>query len=115
MLTGTFYFKITPSGNLIGEYSHRNSPSRRSYAEAATRISHDSGWVGKYKTTWCEGEGPDFHTESATLIISEPEGAVELFTVRWHKSAQPDAEVMFNGEAMLCDGMLVGDYNDLKT
>jgi len=108
MLIGRFYFKITPSGNLIGEYSHRNPSSQGSFAEAATRSSPGSSWVGDYRTVWCEG--PSNSAESAYLKITQ--SASGVFSVLWCESLQPNAKVIFDGEAILCDGMLVGDYHD---
>ena len=106
MLIGRFYFKITPSGNLIGEYSNRSSSSLGSFAEAATRISEGNGWIGDYQSTWCEA--PNFAVASARLKITQVNA--DIFIVKWYDSAEPNPKTLFDGEAMVCDGMLIGDY-----
>ena len=107
MLIGRFYFKRTATGNLLGEYSHRRSATRSVYAEAATRTSAGRGWEGTYRTVW--REEPNFAPVFATLKISQAEGSTILFKVEWFNEAN-EADRIFEGEAMECDGNLIGDY-----
>lgn len=107
MLIGRFYFKRTATGNLLGEYSHRGSASRSVYAEAATRTRAGRGWEGTYQTVW--REEPNFTPVFARLEISQAEGSTVLFKVEWFDDANA-ARRIFEGEAMECDGNLIGDY-----
>lgn len=107
MLIGRFYFRQTANGNLLGEYSHRTSKSRSVYAEAATRTAGVKGWIGEYRTVW--REEPNFTPSSALLKISHAEGSASLFQVRWFDERNP-GRLLFEGEAMECEGNLVGDY-----
>lgn len=107
MLIGRFYFKRTATGNLLGEYSHRRSDPRLVYAEAATRTSEGRGWEGTYRTVW--REGPNFTPVFARLEIRQAEGSTALFKVEWFDEASA-ARRIFEGEAMECDGNLIGDY-----
>lgn len=107
MLIGRFYFKLTSNGNLVGEYSHRDPSSQRCYAEAATRTSPGGiGWCGEYRTTWCEG--PSFEVVSAWLKIEAV--TAQIFVVRW-LDGKDQNQPLFYGEAMICDGILMGDYS----
>ena len=106
-LIGRFYFKKTANGNLVGEYSNRHAASVRSYAEAASRISSGSDWIGDYVTTWCEA--PNNECFSAKLQITARPHCVGIFSLRWDSVS---GSRLFSGEAMLCDDMLVGDYTD---
>lgn len=102
---GRFYFKMTANGNLVGEYSHRDSTPTRCYAEAATRISDDTGWTGRYITTWCEA--PKCQCESAELSIqARPNG---IYALEWMGDK---GKRLFSGEAMRCNDTLVGDYTN---
>lgn len=105
-LIGRFYFKKTANGNLIGEYSNRDPNSKRIYAEAATRTGGGSEWIGEYKTTWCEAA--DHNCLSADLKIAPKRECGGLFILRWYSPG--GSRLLFYGEAMLCDDMLVGDY-----
>jgi len=107
---GRFYFKKTANGNLIGEYSNCHPLTTRSYAEAATRTSSGSDWVGDYTTTWCEA--PNNRCVSAKLEIRTKPDCVGIFVLRWNSGSGPNGKPLFSGEAMLCDDMLIGDYTN---
>jgi hypothetical protein len=57
-LIGRFYFKLTDSKNLIGEFS--NNTSKRNYTESADldhRKPDDAKFIGEYFSTWHEENG----------------------------------------------------------
>lgn len=101
---GRFYFKLTESGNLVGEYSHWAIPENR--PESALRMKSDTPptFAGTYTSCWFEPQ--EGEPVSATLTIDKRTPAV--FTLHWK---MPRNE--FRGEGMLCDGVLVGDYEQM--
>jgi hypothetical protein len=106
LLIGRFYFKKTDHGNLIGEYSNRHGNESRVFAEAASRMTTGTGWIGKYLSSW--HESPRGPAEWAELSIKRKPGNSGVFVLSWKRGN----EELFVGEAMQCDGMLVGDYSD---
>jgi len=100
---GRFYFKKTDSGNLIGEFSNNHHNLRPSTESADLLVeSQQDGFIGVYHTTWQEGGIPFI----AELHISAKNENRLILSLQWcirGKSA-------FEGEAMLCDGMLIGNY-----
>ena len=116
-LIGRFFFKKTDNGNLIGEFS--NNPGSGISTESADLIPDSAilkenadlkegyangGFVGEYNSTWQEDGKPHF----AKLKIFIKTGSHKLFTLEWHRGKQ----LIFEGEGMLCDGILIGDYHD---
>ena len=103
---GRFYFKKTTNGNLLGEFS--NHAERDVFTESSDLIAPAPGaksdYEGKYASHWREGEEAFF----AELSITKRSTA--LFRLKWF--GRGDAG-NFEGEAMLCDNMLVGDYNSV--
>jgi len=113
-LLGRFYFKRTINGNLLGEYSNSDSNCKRSYAEAANVIASDTKastdslltFVGSYHTVW--HDEPYAPCAAARLEITAKQNCTNLFLVSWKDIGS--GAVLFTGEAMLCDDILVGDY-----
>lgn len=107
-LTGRFLLRLTNSGNLIGEFS--NNTSNGPQTESADRIappSSDAGkatFVGEYRSTWREETTAMF----ALLAISAKPHTDNIFKVLW--SEDETRTPLFEGEAMLCEGMLIGNY-----
>ena len=105
-IIGRFYFKLTDAGNLIGEYS--NSAGTRSLPESAMRKdgSEVGGFVSSYMSTWFE---PSAGAGVAALLKIEPKSeSSDLFELTWCEIAGNSD--LYKGEAMLCDGMLIGNY-----
>lgn len=100
---GRFYFKRTSNGNLLGEFS--NNFSSGAATESSDLIGESNGFIGEYNSTWCEGSTPCF----ARLSITAKPGCKGIFRLEWRHSPYD-----FDGEAMLCDDMLVGDYRHVK-
>ena len=109
-LNGRFYFKLTDSKNLIGEFS--NQDCRKNYTEGAVLKlrNHDDGkFVGEYFSTWYE-ESPDIAVLAELKIEQKPK-CENIFSLEWRVDKKP----AFWGEGMLCDGILIGNYrNSLK-
>jgi hypothetical protein len=106
-LGGTFFFKITDSGNIIGEFS--NSDCDRTYTESADRTlphSYDGKFTGSYITTWQENEEPQL---SHLTIL--PKNGHKVFSLEWKDK---HGKSMFTGEGILCDNILIGNYQGAK-
>lgn len=111
-IIGRFYFKKTVNGNLQGEYS--NDHTDQSYTESAIRINLNNDepknhkefdYSGVYNTSWVESE--KFQCFSARLEIIAKPSCLNIFSLKWSKKTN---EVLFEGEAMLCDNILIGNY-----
>ena len=112
LLIGRFYFRLTDSGNLIGEYSN-NQCEERNYTESAIRIdqeSHAEPFVGKYRSTWCEANGTKHFL--AELDIRKKSKDVFLLEWRFVENGKVHSKPHFFGQGMLCGGMLIGNYWD---
>lgn len=98
-IIGRFYLKQTTNRNLLGEFS--NNKSGEIFTESADLMPEETGdnYVGKYCSTWREGTAAIF----ADLSISK---SGQLFKLKWETSSN----LKYEGEAMLCDNTLVGNY-----
>ncbi len=108
-VTGRFYFKKTDNGNLQGEYS--NNFTTKVYTESATIISDYTGknnFVGSYNASWVESN--EIESFSACLEINKKENSINIYSLIWKHSEN----ILFTGEAMLSDGMLIGNYQNQK-
>ncbi len=105
MIKGRFYFKRTTSGNLIGEFSHHRM--KENSTEGANRTSPDKGsFDGTYITTWSDNSTPQI----AQMVITPKSGCTNIFTVEWTNLTSH--KIIFLGEGMIVDGMLIGDYRN---
>jgi hypothetical protein len=100
---GRFYFKQTSNGNLLGEFSNSGSQSWTESADATG--STTCNFVGSYQSSWQES-GASFFAE---LTIAPKANCHNLFSLEWKRSGT----LIFKGEAMLCDDILVGDYQSI--
>jgi len=97
-VTGSFYFKLTVNGNLIGEFTNNHSDGIT--VEAANRNDVGNSFIGNYQTSWREG-----NTYSADLSITFRENSNQLkFELLWKGTN------IFRGEGFLVDGILIGHY-----
>ena len=106
---GRFYFKLTTSGNLLGEYS--NQLMARNEPECSSRVHGElSSFCGEFISTWQEDEGP----ASARLVIGTKAANPNkcgIYSLKWFEHPKEGADQLsFEGEAMLSDGMLIGNY-----
>jgi hypothetical protein len=104
---GNFYFKLTDAGNLIGEYS--NADTDRSRPESAWRKCpvDKPSFDADYVATWYEPGSKA--GEVAELQITLKNGSVGIFELVWSELKEPN-KAIYRGQAMCCDGMLVGNY-----
>lgn len=112
-IIGRFYFRLTDSKNLIGEFS--NNTSKRNYTESADRIipnAGDSKYIGEYFTTWHEEIG-GHDCVLAKLKITRKHD--DIFSLTWIIQDGKNTGISFWGEGMLCDGILIGDYRNFPT
>jgi hypothetical protein len=102
-ITGRFYFKQTSNGNLIGEFS--NDKSTGISTESADLLGcNNIGFLGTYNSTWRENRTPSF---ADLEITHKPNTNNKIFTLKWRGKSN------FDGEGMLCDNILIGDYHDV--
>ena len=112
-VSGRCYYKMTVNGNLLGEYSNYeegHGSARDIYAESATRYEgnvHD--WVGKYYSAWWECTCGKRILKGGILEITACSCNAKLFTITW---TEENGSTFMWGEAMLCDDILVVDYNN---
>lgn len=114
-LNGRFYFELTASKNLIGEYS--SNFSTHSESESASRIySEDEkydnktlSFIGDYRTVWHE----DGDAVIAKLEIREKHNCINIYSVIWSSMSDP-SDIYFTGEAMLYKNSIIGDYHPGK-
>lgn len=102
-LIGRCYFKQTVNGNLLSEYSHNTSKIVKT--ESATLIKAINGFAGTYRSYWNE-------TNSMIPVILEikvkPRTSNSIYTLTWRENNI----IIFWGEGMLCDDILIADYRD---
>lgn len=102
-LIGRCYFKLTASGNLLSEYSHNNSKGINT--ESASLVKAVSGFVGTYNSYWNETDS----TLPVTLEINFRKGTNDtIYTLTWTENGI----IIFWGEGMLCDDILIADYRN---
>lgn len=111
ILFGRFYFTLTSTGNLLGEFS--NNRSQRCFTEAANRIIGNapdvneraiSPFIADYETVWREPTGECI---CAQLEIRAKNMCAGIFTLIWIGN---DKTELFHGEGMIVNGNLIGDY-----
>jgi hypothetical protein len=102
-VTGRFYFKQTSNGNLIGEFS--NDQSTGISTESADLLGiNNIDFIGTYNSTWRENRTPSF---AVLEITHKPNTNNKIFTLQWRGVSN------FDGEGMLCDDILIGDYRSV--
>jgi len=121
-LIGRFYFKLTDSKNLIGEFSNNHETCKRNYTESADRDQQKPGddkfvFVGEYFTTWHDYIDNKHGSGLAKLEIKRKSGCENIFLLTWWlmENNKTGVDPSFWGEGMLCDGVLIGDYRDFPT
>ena len=107
-LVGRFYFKQTSNGNLIGEYSNYAALSANEPQVATESADFLGDWddskdkfIGAYRSSWAYDGVAVF----ATLTITPHKSKNKLFTLEWRGIEN------YEGEGMLCDDILIGDYH----
>lgn len=102
-IRGRFYFKRTSNNNLIGEFSNNVGDSVYTESADLEPQSLNSGFIGQYISTWKE----DGKAHVSKLKISYRNGNnTSIFELKWIIGDQ----LQYEGEGMLCDEILVGNY-----
>lgn len=95
-IIGSFYFKFTKAGNLIGEYY--NIKIKKPKSESANSDTNTETWEGNYKSVW-EEEGVIYD-----LIIEK--NTNNGYSLIWaHKS-----KTVYIGIGFEVDDKLIGAY-----
>ena len=100
---GRFYFKRSSNGNLTGEYSHNFSKTIET--ESATAHKKAKNFVGDYSSYWSE---TDWKKPILLRITIKRNTSNAIYNVTW----SDNGKVIFSGEGMLCDDILIGDYRN---
>jgi hypothetical protein len=100
---GRFYFKRTASKNLVGEFSNDKSGIHTESADLVGNAGND--YFGDYYSTWQDSSSRSLH---ADLNISPKPGFPGVYKLEWKRSRA----IIFTGEGMLCDDILIGNYQD---
>ena len=119
--TGRFYFKLTDSKNLIGEFSNNRATCKRNYTESAvpkppsstdakSKNPPDDKFVGEYFSTWFDEN--DHESVLADLKIEKKQSCQNIFSLTWKILDGKNRDISFLGEGMLCDGILIGDFRN---
>ncbi|MGV3461662.1 MAG: hypothetical protein ACO1N9_14530 [Flavobacterium sp.] len=104
MVLGSFYFRQTANGNLVGEFA--NNESKRLASESADSIEIGNiGFIGQYTSTWY-GES-SAHT--CILSIRSKADSYNLLILEW-RDAQ--SNLIFRGEGFINNNILIGTYWD---
>ena len=106
-LRGHFYFKLTESGNQLGEFGNNLLPYNQTEC-ADRRDEQRSGFAGNYISVWHEQQQGNKGATLADLKIEAQPGANNVYTLKW-QVVNPGSEV-YQGHAMVADGMLIGSY-----
>ncbi|RZJ72095.1 MAG: hypothetical protein EOO45_11240 [Flavobacterium sp.] len=101
MILGSFYFRHTSSGNLVGEFM--NQLSERAATESADFRREMINGNMEYQSTWFDISGGKMRLE-----ISPKPGSHNIFRFVWSEGNTQQ----FIGEAFLSDGIYIGVYWD---
>lgn len=100
-LVGSFYFKLTKSGNLIGEYyNNKMEKGTNPKTECANLKSGNKRWVGSFNTIWQE------ESTIYDLEIIENNSPNSGFKLYWKQKN----EVIYSGIGFEVDDILIGAY-----
>jgi len=103
-IIGEFYFKRTDSGNIVGEFS--NNLVEINSTESADALDNLSDFTGEYNSTWQEDGIPNF----AILTIEFKNELRKIYSLKWAM----EEKIIYWGEALLTDGILVGNYRNFE-
>jgi hypothetical protein len=113
-LLGRFYFKSTINGNLIGEFSNNQSDKistessdlRKNPIEDSNLIAITDNYIGDYFTTWQVDNIQHFAELKIRFRINTGN---QIYTLTWTEKGIS----IYIGEGMLCDNILIGDYQSV--
>lgn len=105
-IIGSFYLMRNETGDLTGEYTN-NVLCTVSTEHAALKEAGPDLYEGKYLSSWLEAGEP--HT--GELVIGRIANENSRYHVIWNDN---DTGVVYEAEAFLADGVLVGHYVSLS-
>ncbi len=110
-IRGRFYFTKTDNGNLIGEFSHNQCATI--FTETAQLIDSTGTpgeYPGTYHSAWLDDDGGNNTAAILAELTITPTGPNDpRFDLNWRVIA-PERQELYTGQAMLANGMLIGDY-----
>lgn len=99
---GSFHFRLTNTGNLIGEYL--NNIDQAILSESANRMSDDAGFAGEYITSWIENK------QAMINYLKIEETSQNVFKLVW---TDLDHNQVFEGKATLLEeNTIYGHYSN---
>jgi len=99
---GTFYFKSTVNGNLLGEFTNNNS--KEIMTESATLdndLESELIFVGNYRSVWFD------------IVLKEMNLEIREEGIKYYLSWSENGIEIYKGEGFLVDEILVGHYYQL--
>ncbi len=106
-IIGSFYFKKTTSGNLIGEFTNNNHETIFSESCDLKILQKDlASFEGTYLSTWQE------ESESILMELEIMRNSNQMkYYLIWTLANEP----IFKGEGFLVDDLLIGHYVSMKS
>jgi len=105
-IKGQFYFKQTINGNLVGEWSNYETEPATESSDLQGVFDEKAPFEGTYFSTWQEdGKTAEFYELKITKVKTPINS--KKFDLEWNDNRTKK----FTGQAMLCDNILIGDYN----
>lgn len=101
VINGSFHFKLTNTGNLIGEYI--NNYDNVILSESANRISKGNGFPGEYLTSWIQNR----QTAVISHLRIEEIPDEPFYKLTW---IDLDKNIAFEGKATLLDETTIYGY-----
>ncbi|ANF51786.1 hypothetical protein A0O34_15295 [Chryseobacterium glaciei] len=98
---GSFHFRLTSAGNLLGEYF--NNYGNIISSESTNRIDQGSGFVGTFITSWIENG----QEAIITNLEIQPTINNNMFTLIW---TDLKGKVTFQGKASLLEENIIYGY-----
>jgi hypothetical protein len=107
-IIGSFYLKKTESGNLQGEFTN-NMLFTVNTESADLREEGEAPFLGKYFSTWYEGDVP-CSAELVVTYLPNAENKNVKYRLLW---TNLNGVPIYEGEAILAEGMLIGHFISL--
>lgn len=108
-IRGWFYFKLTESGNLIGEFSSFEVSVNSSHVadRIQTKNIKTSEFSGTYNNIWLENNKNCMLMTMKITKIKEQNNRYELL---WHLKKK----LIYKGLGSIVDNILIGNYESFK-
>ena len=104
---GSFYFKQTVNGNLIGEYANNNDNFISTDSATNRCHSNNCDFIGTYDSTWFD---TDMHRAELKISLRQNTNN-KIFILHWTDiGGQPNYE----GEGFQVGDKLIGYYRKVK-